>query len=321
MRRVGLILMVGVLLAAGGVGLGWLAAELKLDGSLATDPASGAEAQPALQAAAGPSGDAPSTDPFRSTGSKRLQAAAERAGSLEGEIARLRWQLADRRRLCQPETAAEPPPPVPQVAQLAAADGGPRSQIHSPAPDAPPEPPMVADAPPPPAFAPAREPAPPPQRLAAAEPATVPPPFEPPPAATPPTPPPVVHQPGQALTVPEAAVRSGDVSFLEGCWVSSPFSNPVNGLASTKVYCFDRAGNGQMNFSGSDGVTCSAPIRARWEPGPRLVLEEPRDGQCSNFGPWYRESTNCAIGGDGRAQCNSYEFYRRFNYGTRLTRT
>ena len=317
MRRFGLIMMVGLLLAAGGVGLGWLAAELELDGGIAADDAIGAEAPRVNPASAVRAADA--AKDLQRADPTPLRVAAEQAGSLEAEIARLRWHLADQRRDCQPAAGVPDTEPHAVEAEVAAAADGPRSLIFNPQQDAQPDLPAVADLPPAPAFAPVREPAPPPVRLSAAEPVEVSPPVAPPAAVPPPAPP--TYQPGQALTVPEAAVRSGDVGFLEGCWVSSPFSNPVNGVASTKVYCFDGNGNGQMNFRGNDGVTCNAPIRARWEPGRRLVLEEPRDGLCSNYGPWYRESTNCSIGGDGRAQCNSYEFYRRFNYGTRLTRS
>lgn len=316
MRRLGLILMVGLLLTAGGVGIGWLAAELKLADDIAIDGAIGAEAPlpgPVL-ADAGKSMAAPAN-------TARLRLAGERADALESEIARLRWQLAGERRACRPEPPAPEPAAVPPLAAL----DGPRAMISNPdRPEPEPEPGPTVQGP---AFAPEREaaPTPPPTVVAAAEPPALP--VVPPPAtpAAPPAAPPVAvaqaYQPGQTLSVPEAAVASGDLSFLEGCWASSPFSNPVTGLPSTKVYCFDRSGNGQMNFRGGDGVTCNAPIRARWEPGRQLVLEEPQDGFCSNFGPWYREATSCSVGGDGRAQCNSYEFHRRFNYGTRLTRS
>ena len=307
MRRPGLILMVGLLLTAGGVGLGWLAAELRLADDIVIDGAIGAEAphDPAPQLAdAGPAKALPAA-------ATPLRVATERTGALESEIARLRWQLASRRRTCLPE----PPAEEPDEPEVAAADG-PRSLIANPertVAEAPEPQPAVA----PPAMTPAREPAPPPPVVAAAEPPALP---EVPPAV-PAAPPAPGYRPGEALSGPEAAIQRGDLGFLQGCWVSSPFSNPVNGVASTKVYCFDGAGNGRMDYRGQDGVTCSAPIRARWEAGRRLVLEEPQDGFCSNFGPWYREATTCTIGADGRAQCSSYEFHRRFNYGTRLTRS
>jgi len=129
-----------------------------------------------------------------------------------------------------------------------------------------------------------------------------------------------LYRPGQPLSVPEEAVRSGDLSFLDGCWLSEAFDNPVNGNASTKIYCFDANGNGQMSFRGVDGITCRVDVRARWEPGRRLVLDEPQDGTCGSVGPWHREITDCVIGGGGLARCNSYEFYRQFNYDTRMTR-
>lgn len=302
--------MVATLLMTGGIGLGWLATQLDAD-------------ETALDLAAAPDADAAPVDEAADAAKAvtqradavPLQVAADRTGALESELARLRWALADRRRNCR-EAEIEPAETEAEI-PVTVALSGPHSAIHNPAPPAPDEPPSIAAAPPPPALTPERGPAPPapPQQVAALAP--------PPPSAVPvpPAPPPVSFQRGQDLSVPEAAVQSGDVSFLEGCWVSSPFSNPVNGVASTKVYCFDSNGNGQMNFRGTDGVTCNAPIRARWEAGRRLVLEEPHDGNCSNFGPWYRESTQCAVGADGRAQCNSYEFHRRFNYGTRLTRS
>ncbi|MEZ5669417.1 MAG: hypothetical protein R3F55_18670 [Alphaproteobacteria bacterium] len=314
MRRPVLMAAVMLAVAGGGVGAGWLAALAEAGRGAAAEKA----VEPLADRAAVPAAPDAPADPDAMAPLARLLAAADRADGLERELARLRWQVAAQRRACRTE---EPPAaaqsPVPE--QLAAA--GPRSAIFNPAQPAvepAPEPapgPAVAL----PAATPQRERAPEPVRVAVAEPAVEPPavpmPVQPQPQ------PPVSYRPGQTLAVPEAAIQTGDLAFLEGCWISSPFANPVNGNAATKSYCFDRNGNGQMNFRDRDGTTCTAPIQARWEPGRRLVMEEPRDGTCSNFGPWYREATNCSIGGDGQAQCNSYEFFRRFNYATRLTRS
>lgn len=311
MRRGGLILM-GALLPAAGIGLGWLAAEWSFgDATAAVEP------DMAIAMTDAPAADQASSEtkaPSAQPEAMRLRVALDQAGALEGEVARLRWALADQRRDCQPAAASpaiEETPPV-----LARAE--PDEQIDSVEPEQPE--PVVSTAPPAPAFLPERETAPaPPVQVASAEPIET----DGPPA-TPPQQPAVVEPPvapGQALRVPESAIQNRDLGFLDGCWVSSPFANPVNGMSSTKVYCFDANGNGQMNFRGADGITCTAPIRARWETGRRLVLEEPQDGSCSNYTPWYREATTCSIGGDGRAQCNSYEFFRRFNYGTLLTRS
>lgn len=363
MRSLGLALMIGFGLAAGGIGVGWVAAALEGSHDIGQDVVD-------VAVAVG-SND---MDRMAATGELEsradtalLRTVADRTGALGAELARLRWRVSDARKLCVPASSpgpavvseagavdprrtdavargrADAPAAVAEADHLimnpvradsrspAAASGSPARtpvEIGTSVPPPPPEPARNGAAPIRLAAAAEPPPAPVPPPAAQVQPLALP--SEPPsppravtvePSAPPDPPAPApLFRPGQALSVPERAVLSGDLDFLDGCWLSEAFDNPVNGNASTKIYCFDANGNGQMSFRGVDGITCRAVVRARWEPGRRLVLDEPEDGTCGPIGPWHREITNCAIGGDGLARCNSYEFYRQFNYGTRMTR-
>lgn len=77
-------------------------------------------------------------------------------------------------------------------------------------------------------------------------------------------------QPGEGLRLPS---DRRDLSFLEGCWVSTSQIFEMETRTPIEIrYCFQNNGRGTVEISKSDGAHCTAPIRAQ-RIGPNLKMQ------------------------------------------------
>jgi hypothetical protein len=110
---------------------------------------------------------------------------------------------------------------------------------------------------------------------------------DPPMAALPPV--------GPSLVIPEGAAERGDLSFMEGCWVSSSedVHNDATKLPITIKYCFEKNGRAKVsldeqNGAGSYTQTCSSEAQAAFDGGGLVIAED--FGQVCPDGRSYRKS-------------------------------
>jgi hypothetical protein len=83
------------------------------------------------------------------------------------------------------------------------------------------------------------------------------------------------------LVIPEEAAKSGDFSFLEGCWVSTSESlvNSDTGLPIMVKYCFDKSGQGAVTLDETDanGVftqSCVGQADTVYKDGALIIAEK-----------------------------------------------
>jgi len=108
----------------------------------------------------------------------------------------------------------------------------------------------------------------------------------------------------EALRIPEEAKRSGDVSFLTGCW------NTITGLINTRTrepikieYCFDDKGIGRSTRT-EPTQQCIAPLRASFDAAGNLLIEETAQGVCPDGNYYIPSRVACMPDADGVAACN-----------------
>lgn len=120
----------------------------------------------------------------------------------------------------------------------------------------------------------------------------------------------------EELTIPEDAPRSGDLSFLQGCW------NNETGIFSQKTreplnieYCFDANGRGRSTIIERNGHRCSTDSVARFDDAGKLVIEDLGNMQCGGGRYYYKHRASCASTDGGRAKCDGLqpEVGTRFN--------
>lgn len=231
-----------------------------------------------------------------------LAAERNREAALRQELSQLKLDLAARQRQCAVPPAPPPPPPPPKTE--APPPLPPKTEAPPPAPDTPgptitlPRPELLA--PKPDALPPKPEaPAP------AAEVPTPPEPRHKPEAPPPPkaeAPPPAKANPGDLMAIPPTAAKTGDMRFLEGCWVTEPFAHKEDQRAlGVSEYCFDAAGQGQLMFTRGRTI-CSTRAVARATPDGQLLLED-SDGSCTDRSTWHKDSLACQNEGN-RAVCS-----------------
>ncbi|THB64319.1 MAG: hypothetical protein D6E12_15020 [Desulfovibrio sp.] len=115
------------------------------------------------------------------------------------------------------------------------------------------------------------------------------------------------------LIIPEDAEETGDMEFLEGCWLSETgLVNMDTGEPVTVKYCFDANGQGTREIQDMRGM-CSGPASASMAPDGSLNIQA-RQSPC-NFGDVaYIESTvDCRGDQDRRAVCHGQEGGVRWN--------
>lgn len=123
-------------------------------------------------------------------------------------------------------------------------------------------------------------------------------------------------KPDEELTIPEDAPRSGDLSFLQGCW------NNETGIFSQKTreplnieYCFDANGRGRSTIIERNGQRCSTASVARFDDAGKLVIEDLDNLRCGGGRYYYKHRANCTSTDGGRARCDGVqpEVGTRFN--------
>ena len=130
----------------------------------------------------------------------------------------------------------------------------------------------------------------------------------PPVPAEKPTPPPRPDPPRQQaqnrdLTIPEDAARTGDLSFLNGCWNSyTTLKNIQTGEPVTMVYCFSGNGQGELRIREQDGELCRAPARAGFD-GGRLTIKSAGDINCPSGRGYFSTDVGCDPLADGNVSC------------------
>lgn len=110
-------------------------------------------------------------------------------------------------------------------------------------------------------------------------------------------------EPDESLRIPEEARRSGDLSFLAGCWTS--ITNLFNTRTREPIvveYCFDAAGNGQ-SATIEQTQRCVAPTRARFDGEGRLQFQDLSAAACPDGRSYSPDRVECTAGADGLADC------------------
>lgn len=110
-----------------------------------------------------------------------------------------------------------------------------------------------------------------------------------------------LKRPGQPLSIPEDAARTGDLGFLGGCWKSAdPLTREGTNRALEVIYCFDRKGNGRRCNNEPD-QQCRGPVKARFV-GRTLVLSASRSS-CPTGTGYAPQTVECNRTADGRTFC------------------
>lgn len=111
-------------------------------------------------------------------------------------------------------------------------------------------------------------------------------------------------EPGELMHIPEQAEQRNDLSFLDGCWQSTPFRHTADQREpGVSVYCFNELGWGGLTWSRSD-ATCQTPARAQFLPGGGMRIVD-TDTTCSDGSRWYADHVDCENQG-GVAVCQGW---------------
>jgi hypothetical protein len=234
-------------------------------------PAESAPAQSAPAQPSPPSGAAPAPAAISPEASRELADLARREQELHARLQELRLRLLERASQCRVN------PPVPP---------------ESPAPAETPPPPSLAD------LLPQTPEQAPREQTPSVQPETRIPPTreEIKPAPSPETE--LNPRPGTDLAIPEEAREKNDVSFLQGCWLSS--SNMYNDETSEQVtveYCFDRDGRGSRTVREANGKRCAGPVQARFNDSGRLIIDS-EAADCDQEGSYVPQRVECAGSAD-----------------------
>ena len=106
------------------------------------------------------------------------------------------------------------------------------------------------------------------------------------------------------LDIPDDAEETGNLDFLEGCWISETgLTNRDTGQPVTVRYCFDAYGNGSREVLDMRGP-CYGGAYAQMQPDGSLVIHA-GDAGCSFGGVSYVDGLiTCVEGADGKTHCN-----------------
>jgi hypothetical protein len=124
------------------------------------------------------------------------------------------------------------------------------------------------------------------------------------PAPTPAQPPP---------DLPADRWQRRDLAMLEGCWdritnlsTHDTRTGQLDRVASWRI-CFDRAGSGRHSVRYESGQTCSGPVRARFGPNEKLIMEDQSNIQCDRNFYIFRANSECTRTNDKEAQCDAIQ--------------
>ena len=124
----------------------------------------------------------------------------------------------------------------------------------------------------------------------------------------------------ESLRIPEEAKRSGDMSFLAGCWASiTTLVNQRTGAPIVAEYCFDENGFGR-SIRTEPNTQCVGPMRARFDDQGSLTVEETEVAVCGDGRRYTQTTVTCSPGQNGIAQCTGVNRGSRDAYTVRLQR-
>lgn len=109
--------------------------------------------------------------------------------------------------------------------------------------------------------------------------------------------------PGTPLSIPEAAVRAGDTSFLNGAWRSITGLQDKAGNPVDLSYDFSN-GQGPVTLRrtvGGQQQTCSGQVGSTMQDG-RLTIDQTQV-RCPDGSVFQKSKVVCTPGADGRARC------------------
>jgi hypothetical protein len=116
------------------------------------------------------------------------------------------------------------------------------------------------------------------------------------------------RKPDEDLSIPEDAKRSGDMSFLEGCWTT------ITGLVNVRTrepivyeYCFDKNGQGTASVTERSGRRCVAPTTARVDETGKLIIEDQSVLRCPQGDHYVSTRVQCESSSGGTAQCSAIQ--------------
>jgi hypothetical protein len=90
-------------------------------------------------------------------------------------------------------------------------------------------------------------------------------------------------KPGDPLSIPPDAAKTGDLSFLEGCWRATYPEGRTKRTLHERL-CFDKNGNGKRTLEDPKyGATCTSASKGKIDAQGRLTVTNER-GPCSNGG-------------------------------------
>lgn len=132
--------------------------------------------------------------------------------------------------------------------------------------------------------------------------------------------PPMEAKPDESLRIPEEAKRSGDMSFLAGCWASiTTLVNQRTGAPLIAEYCFDADGVG-LSTRTEPTLQCVGPMRARFDDQGALTIEETEMAVCPDGRRYTQTRITCSPGENGIAQCTGANLGSRDTYKVGLQR-
>ncbi|MEG2004450.1 MAG: SrfA family protein [Bilophila sp.] len=96
------------------------------------------------------------------------------------------------------------------------------------------------------------------------------------------------------LAVPEQAVATGDLSFMQGIWrCDTGLSSTRTGLPVIVEYTFDVAGKGTLSIQSDKGI-CSAPVNTSLTPEGTLIIESAHEIRCPEGTPYSGQRVECS---------------------------
>lgn len=127
-------------------------------------------------------------------------------------------------------------------------------------------------------------------------------------------------KPDESLRIPEEAKRSGDLSFLAGCWASiTALVSQRTGAPLVAEYCFDANGIGRSTRT-EPTLQCVGPMRARFDDQGGLTIEETEMAVCPDGRRYTQTRIACSPGENGIAQCTGTNRGSRESYKVGLQR-